>query len=351
VKLEPVNVTARVSTPALLGLGLLAALGVGFLVHQPPAPGPVTWNVPSPLEARTARDARTYWAREGFVEMTPPVRPPTSTDGELRIVVYVRLPEGATVTLGKGEGATALVYPPGTAADRVEYFARGDRDGPPGDGHVADVRGTEILKDGQRFHVLRPARASSGKDLLGLAWMRGDEASEAMATRAVGDLVERGFALGPAGGRARAEAAEHLRGLNGCAGCHALSRPPRRDLGPVGAIHRGTDGSGFFQVSTVLTDRQPIETYRPRNANAGDRFIRFVCGVDESDARIADDGLGGVRCDGGEVPVGVLDVHAALQAGDLHAERLCASRRYLVAHLDAAARRAFQREAAECDAP
>jgi hypothetical protein len=304
-----------------------------------------------PVRATTVADPSRYWRDAGFVEMVPPVRPPTSDDGALHIVVYLKLPDGRRVEAraGKAPDRMVLAYPPGTVADRVEYVGRGPFDGPPsGDWWPADVRGTTLGAAHEDFHVYRPTRPRSDAPLVGLDWPGGDDTAQTEATRALGALIERGVALGPSSASDRAEQAAHVRAINGCDGCHVAERPARtRDTDP-GVVNRGTDGSGFFQVSTVLEDRAPLETYRPRNANAGDRFMRFVCGEDETPA-IADRGMRGrVRCPGGDVPIGVLDVRAALDAGDPHATRMCASRLWLFSHLDAVAQAGFHAAAAEC---
>jgi hypothetical protein len=115
-----------------------------------------------------------------------------------------------------------------------------------------------------------------------------------------------------------------------------------------GIVNRGSDDSGFFQVATVLADRVPIEIHRVFNPNADDPFIRFVCGEGDAPAVVDRGKLGSVKCPGGEVPEGVLDLPAALRAGDAHARRVCLSRRYLYDRLDEAGRDAWRDAMAEC---
>ena len=110
----------------------------------------------APVRAARIVDPGTYWEREGFTEMTAPVRPPTTLDGEAHIVVYLRLPKGATIETRAvdGEARDTLAYPPGTVADRVEYFARAGVDEPPHRSwRAADVRGTSIAPGAQEFPV------------------------------------------------------------------------------------------------------------------------------------------------------------------------------------------------------
>ena len=337
-------------------LAAAGGLGIGLawraLRLRPPEEVALAFRVASPVRAGRIFDPGTYWEREGFTEMTAPVRPPTTLDGEAHIVVYLRLPKGATIETRAvdGEAGATLAYPAGTVADRVEYFARAGVDEPPDRSWLAaDVRGTSVAPGTQEFHVYRPSSNDANADLLGVAWPRGDEPAQREATRALGALVEEGIVAGPAGGAARKVSAEHLRAINGCAGCHEISRPPRLRLDAPGLVNRGTDASGFFQVSTVLSDRAPLETYRPRNANAGDRFVRFVCGPGDEPARADEGERGAVRCEDGRIPEGILDVRAALGAGDAHARRVCASRRFLYDHLDEIGRRRFADVIRACD--
>jgi hypothetical protein len=291
--------------------------------------------------------AASYWEREGFVAIESPVRPPTSRDGSARIVVYLRLPEGGRLTTAPGSGGQPLVvFPAGTTADRVEYFGARDDDAPPSPAwQVADVRGTTLAASGERFHVLRPEAGGAGS-LLGLSWPRGDAAAQQAATLRLGELVASARVDPAVEPRGRQSAAEHLKGLNDCAGCHTHGRPPRST---PGLVNRGTDGSGFFHVSTALSNRAPLETYRPRNPNLRDRHVRFECEGGrpaEPDASVP----GGVRCSDGGVPTGVLDIRAALRDGSLHAQRVCASRRLLFERLDSADQAAFREAMADCDA-
>lgn len=331
------------------GWALAAGLGIvaGVLAVRSSAPQPAPISLPDPLRLVAIRDSGTYWERGGFVAMEAPVRPPTSAQGDAHIVVYLKLPEGAPVVVEASDGA--LIYPPGTIADRVEYTAHaGIDEAPRASWLAADVRGATISLLDQTFHVLRPRSTRGVGDLVGVEWPRSNDMAQGAATTAVGQLLESGIALAPRDPRARAAAAEHLRGLNDCRGCHLPRRAPRARTGDPGVVSRGSDGSGFFHVSTVLSDRAPLETYRPRNANAGDPFVHFVCGPHEDPADIDRGDLAAVRCREGWVPIGVLDLAAALAARDPHALKLCASRWYLYRHLDETGKRRFADAAREC---
>jgi hypothetical protein len=328
----------------VFGLGVLALrrTGRGTPSHAPPRP---------PVREVTLDGPDSFWQREGFVPMDAPVRPPTSEDGRDRIVVYLKLPAGGVVTTRfiEAQQRYSLEYPTGTLADRVEYQGDGPIDGPPQPGwRVGDVRGASLASEGDWFHVYRGTTDSATAPLLGLSWPRGDDTAQLEATSALVGLVLDGRVRAPRSAAARATMGERLRSLNGCAACHARERPPRARMDAPGIVNRASDSSGFFQVSTVLSDRAPLEMHRPRNLNVGDPFMRFVCGEGETPAVVEDSGLGSVRCPGREVPVGVLDLASALRAADPHALRVCASRRFLYEHLDALGRSVWIDAMAEC---
>jgi hypothetical protein len=78
-----------------------------------------------------------------------------------------------------------LVLPPGTQADRAEYYRIAGLQPPPAalyfdssmldprDWTLADVRGTRVLRDGrQRFHVYRPVNGDVHAPLIGWSWPR-----------------------------------------------------------------------------------------------------------------------------------------------------------------------------------
>ena len=313
-------------------LGLLVAGGVRVLRARGPV---VPERVGDPVE---------YWRRGGFVEMVGPVRPPTSEDGSVRIVVMLRLPNGGEIATVDGpDGQPTLRFPAGTRADRIEYAGDGPLDAPPGPAWRAlDVRSTTLDDHGGSLRVLRPAGTAPDAPLVGVRWPGGDAQGQKAATSALGALVESGAVLGPASTAERRRAAAGLKAINDCASCHMPLRAPG---GAGSLVGRGTDASGFYQPATVLRDRAPLETYRPRDANRGDRFVRFVCGPSARPARLEPE----PRCDGGERVDGILDVRTALASADAHATRLCASRRHLFAHLDARGRGLYAEAMSECE--
>ena len=122
----------------------------------------------------------------------------------------------------------------------------------------------------------------------------------------------------------------------------ASVRPPSRT--PANML---TDSQGFFQPITVLANRMTVRDSRKWDLNADDPFITVWCGnervraVTEGDSR-------SYRCADGGVPVGELQLAAALKNKDAHALQVCASRRYLYQHMDSKARKAYHTAFAEC---
>src|SRR5690606_38351491 len=92
----------------------------GLLVVLPacrsdaPPPGVTDLRIDAPLE---------HHAREGFVLLVPPVHLPSSSPDRDQVETWVKLPEGARIALLWDEaGRPSLGFPPGTLADRVEWF-------------------------------------------------------------------------------------------------------------------------------------------------------------------------------------------------------------------------------------
>ena len=307
--------------------GALAAalvfLGVRTLA-QKSAPLPtLTGSARYEHVSRTAAD----WIREGYIEMVSPIRPPTSEDSSIRIVVYVKWPDGARVHLVPHGDDVSLEMPEGTQADRVEMQGDGSIDAEPTAAwHVLDVRGITFTREMQRFRVFRPVRDGTN-ELLGIDWPRGFR-TDAEASNALSELVLRGAVAGPTDARERAHAADRLRALNACASCHVPFASPRSKVTDPGFVNRGTDASGLYQIAAVLHDRLPFETYRPRDANRGDPFVRRECGATETASG---------RCADGSIALGELDVKRGLSAHDPHVLRVCAARLALASRLDGTA--------------
>ena len=281
--------------------------------------------------ARTPRleitDGPGHWRAAGFVEMVSPIRLPTSVDSRENIQVWLALPATPLAVVEAGGSAT-LRYPPGTAADRVELVG----------GKVADVRGTTFGADGdERFHVYRATRAGA---LVGYQWRRANERESREAQASLDELLR-------SEGESESMRAE-FRHFNECANCHQAGQPPHTNPGAA-SPHRGTDASGLFAVATVLTDRAPVETHRPRDANADDPFVSVWCGAVRATLQSEPNGARRFVCSDGAVAEARLDLRGALAVGDAHAEAVCRSRAYLFEHLDATGRATFASSFQPCE--
>lgn len=141
-----------------------------------------------------------YWARAGYAAMVPSIHLPTTHNRDDLIQVWLKVPENAAIDARRAadEDRWQLVLPPGTAADRVEYYRIGGhvpgdatlyRDSAatdPADWTVADVRGTRVPGYGtQRFHVYRPVSGRHHAPLTGWSWPRGAPAAQQQATDAL----------------------------------------------------------------------------------------------------------------------------------------------------------------------
>lgn len=311
-------------------IALVAAAALVRLAPElaPPAP---------PADAEILVDGHEHWARHGFVAIQPPIRLPI--DAARRAVVRIELfvPPGGRIDVRRDRDRARLVWPAGTIADRVELWRER------GHLHVADVRGTELGPEGtQRFRVFRPA----GAHLFGARWARGDlvEARRArtMFEAAMGSGV--GFSTSEAGARSEHRAASTARfsRLLDCAACHA---PARAEV-PSSVVdtelpRRGTDDAGFHVFAYALEDRAPLETYRPVDPNAEDRFVSYECGAARSAPTHGTRGRTDLRCADGSIPELAYDLEGALAAREPHALEVCRGRAFLAARMTPRAREVF----------
>lgn len=324
----------RTSAVRILSTLVVVALGASAC-QRASSDAPATRDPTAPEGADVRREPAdpTHWEQEGFVRMVAPIRSPTSRDGRTRIQVLVRLPQGGVVSASSRDGRPFVVLPSFARAVRVEYLAAAGRDvdAPLGPGdRVLDVRGTTLAGAAQRFHVLRPA----GSSLLGMEWPN-DDAVQARVDDGLMGWAEAGV-FGTRGDR---RLGEHLRRLDGCASCHV----PERSSVPTALVKRPTDTHGFFQIASVFWDDGPFETYRPRDANAGDPFVERRCGEAQVEASVT-------SCADGTPPTGRLRLAEALAAHDPHAAGVCASRQALARAFDASARHLLEGGLAACAA-
>ncbi len=231
------------------------------------------------------------------------------------------------------DGVARLLFGPGTVADRIE-FAGADTER-----RIVDVRGAELdAAGGCWFHVLRPTDETPGGPLEGVRWPCYDMEAEAAAT----EVMRARLSESPAFSRMRPEArARALAGFverNDCSGCHQRGRPDAATRGERGAVHRGTDASGFFTPPTMLRDTAPIEPYGAFDPNLDDPAIEIACPADDLERHGPHNGGTRVRCGDGRVPVGKLDWSLLWTRDSQRAKAICRGRRWLIGHMDAGTR-------------
>ncbi len=276
------------------------------------------------------------WSGPDVIQLVTPIRPPTSVERTAHIVVALKLPGSATVTTAAdAHGRRTLTMPIGTVATRIEFLGSTDADAEPAaTWRVLDVRQFEWRAAGLDCVVLRPASGS----LAGVRWRCGAE-GDAAAGQVLAGQVRAGRLNGPVDDAAREQAAEHLRQLNGCSACHQKDRA--EDRSPAALVQRGTDAQGLFSLRSLFEDEGAVERYRPVDPNAADALMEPRCPGSELDLIAA-------RCADGRRAVLRLDVARGRREQSLHVERVCASRRAVAAHLDAAGRAALAESLEEC---
>lgn len=325
---RPLNIVLAI-TGIMAGLG---AIAVG---------GYLAW--PSdPVTRVTIDDPAQHWEREGFVEMVPAIRLPSSSAAAKDVAVWLKIPEHGVIQTRWSEARAAwvLVFPPGTVADRVEQR------GGVGKRSVVDVRGTRIDEDqAEWMHTLRRAQTGINAPLFGYEWPRSDPEAH---QRATDNLIDELSSIAPAikmPAERRERHLESIRRKNECASCHTHERPDNTVEGEHGLVNRGTDASGLFTPQTVLMDAVVLERYGGVDPNLDDPAIRVVCpDGSEAERRNKNKRLRAVCPDRG-VPVATLDF---ARIDDQRLTKLCRARRYLHEHLDEQGREAFAGALAAC---
>lgn len=301
-----------------------------------------------------------FWPDHGFAQMTPSIHLPTTRRADDLIVVWLYVPANEKIDARylNEQSRWSLVFPPGTRSDRVEY--KRVSGGQPQSTRmyfpdtlseqknwtILDVRGTQILPQGQRFHVFRPDTAKPQSSLTGWSWLRGDADGQQEATT---QLLAHAASTARPGGKPPLDPGGRrmLAHLNDCAHCHIPDLPRRTWQNPNVGIKRATDAHGFFVPQAVLSDDAIVANHRPRDLNSEDPFVKVHCG--DQPARLvhgADDQR--FVCDNNRVPVAHRDVAAALAADDPYTLRMCESRRWLYDRMTTRARNAFAPEFRRC---
>jgi hypothetical protein len=298
----------------------------------------VSTRARAPVERVEIDTPQTHWAREGFVEMVPPVRLPSSTRDADDVAVWLKIPDGGVIETRWSDAREGwvLAFPPGTVADRVEQRGSGDRRA------VVDVRGTRIGEGGEEWmHTLRRAEAGPDASLFGYEWPRSNPDAHAVATeKLLAELAHRppGNTMSEA---ARTRMLDSVRTKNQCVTCHVYERPDNRFEGEHGLVNRGTDASGFFTPQTVLLEVVPLEPYGGWDRNLDDPAVAIECpdGAATQRSKSKDKRKRArVVCRNAAVPRGRLDVSALPRE---RLDRLCRARRYLFDHLDARGREVY----------
>ncbi|EDM74642.1 hypothetical protein PPSIR1_37764 [Plesiocystis pacifica SIR-1] len=291
--------------------------------------------------AEPAKGWDAHWDLDGFVAMVPPVRLPTSTAGQDDVVVWLRVPDGATIETVEGDdGELRLRFPPGTVADRVESR------GPANARRVIDVRGTRIDEDGEEW--MHTYRSDARGGLFGYEWPRSSAQAHAEATRRLLAELETQPRAQKLDAKARAAYLRRIETKNDCVGCHSHSREINAVEGEFGVVNRGTDASGFFTPQTVLAENTVLESYGAIDPNLRHPWVELSCPQGEAPQRVRHGKRLRAECDLDAVPIARFSLAKALEADDRHAREVCAARRYLYDRLDERGKLAFEPAAKIC---
>lgn len=318
---------------------------------DPAAPAVPVTEIPemlAGLESIDIEQPQAHWSeQQGFVVMQPPVNLPTSSFGRSKVEVHLALPEDGVIEVRDDgpDGGPNLHLPAGTVADRLEYVSLGKGDET--QWLLADVRGGSITEDGQRFHVLRPAKAGPGAAMFGYEWTRGADELAARAHERIAFAMRNDGAGFAKARKSPNQSADHFVGLARCDGCHLRNKPTYKTRADVKAAdawrpNRASDASGYYSVLTTLHDEMVLEGGRPWDTNPDDPLVSVSC--PDGEAKLISNDEKGTRhyvCEDGSLPVGRRDVAKGLASGDLTTARLCAARRYLWEHMDGAGREVF----------
>ena len=312
-----------------MGLVVSCVIACRHAPHDPPV-------VPAEMAWVTTTDDPLQWRAGGFIELTTPVRPPTTEDGAAHIVVVLRPPQGTVLRLQSSE-PLAFDLPVGTTAARVEYAGTEHAADHPVEAswRILDVRQFDWTAEGIACTVLRP----DGEGLLvGLRWRCGVNA-DAQAGELLATFVREGRFAGPRSSNGREHSAHRIRLVNDCRTCHQFGRA--EDRRTTALVQRGTDAAGLFSLRSVFRDEDPVERYRPVDPNVGDPTMTPVCPGSEIDVASA-------RCRDGLRPRLHVDVARGIRERNAHAAQLCEARRQLSSLLDPAGRAALQGTLVAC---
>ena len=307
----------------MLQVAAAAALATVLVTACRATPTPPTTPPVLPDDMHWIRAAHDplQWRKQGFIELTTVVRPPTSEDTGVHIVVVMGIPAGSQLGLSSTDPAIAssipssLQLPVGAQLARIEYAGTAHAPDAPADAtwRVLDVRQFDMRSDGMDCTVLRPDGTGA---LVGLRWPC-SVSNDARAANLLATFVREQRFAAPRSSAGRERAANHVAQINGCIACHQPNRA--EDRRPSALVQRGTDAAGLFSLRSVFRNEDPSEHYRPVDNNLNDPQMTRTCPASEVDQT-------GVACRDGLRPRLRLDVANGLARGAPHVLALCATR-------------------------
>lgn len=280
---------------------------------------------------RTLEEPLSWHSRHGYVRLEPVAHPPSSSSRQDQVETWVKIPGGIT------RGRYGLTMPPQTQADRVEFRNSGSAR------RIVDIRGTEILNDGQSFHVYRPTASRSSASLYGVHWSRGDTSGRAASLQRMVKHLERSPPGKHMAASARSKYLARFQEKSDCASCHSFNRAENRVPRQWGLVNRGTDGSGFFGIYAVLQDRVALESYGDFDRSLDDPALDVACWVDGARQGPPHSR----RCARG-IAMATIDWSRAWSQTPQRARQICASRRYLVERMEPPAKAQYRRALTPC---
>lgn len=327
----------RSQSPAYVGwVTWLRAMFVGAVLVGPGCGD----NLPTSVSELNLEAPLDYHRTHGFIQMVPATHLPSSSNVVDQTEIWVKVPEGATITSRLDpKGRAWLEFPEGTVADRVEFALLGS------ERRVTDIRGATIEAGRQRFHVLRPSEARPDAPLFGVQWTRADSVGHRAATERLLERLSRTPEAAAMLPKQRTAMLESVRSKNNCLPCHARGRPDNATLGEHGVVNRGTDYSGFFTPTTVLRDTNPLESYGRFDRSLADPAVTIKC----DGKTVRSDSLVKRRCANKHVAVGHWNSTQAKIDGPEHHREVCRSRRALAEFFDASTRTRFSHMLRSCD--
>jgi hypothetical protein len=288
----------------------------------------------------------TYWARNHFVELVPPVRFPTTHSERDICRIMLRVPDKAVIAAVQIPATThyTVRFPPGTRLDRIESMRYGDDRA---EETITDVRGSVVEPNQRmRFHLYRPIGAQSHALLEGRTWIADDVEAQSLADRWLTSFLRNHEVPYRSRQLAEPDIVELVQ-FNHCSLCHIPNRWRQSVSVEDGLPQRSTDANGFYTPLAVLSDSVPLSSNRVWDLNADDPYVRVTCSgapaglIETPDSRQ-------FKCPKGRLAVGSRDIQRGLANRDSYTIQVCKARQYLFEHMTEQARHAFAAAFAVC---